>query len=407
VSTPRDRRLTVAENDQRVLDAAVAVLDQFGLDGMNARRVAEAAGLSTGAVYGRFENVDELMVEVWQRRLCGVLRAGLERAVRFCDPVDGIIPSYVPEELDEVCERIGALFVALAPRNDVLAEVILPEVHSWLLGVGLGPEQPMINRANRAVAVASYFGAMLYASVSDALNPNWEMCLDWWARSRDVARNRPVPLRTRGLLPEFSVDSGDADLDRLLLATAEVIARAGVAGTTLTRIARRASMPRSAVYSHYDSRDELVHACVYHATVNARMNQRRLDAVRSIDGLADILMQGVGSTTRVWRRQRVEALLAAISDTRLASAVLQAGLEAEAEVVRLARPADLESEYALRQLLRFYDVILAGACVVPEVSNVLDDVDWRYAASPLNQVAVTDLRGAGLGGAWQPQQSVG
>lgn len=405
--TPRDRRLSVAENDVRVLDAAVAVLAEFGLDGMNARRVADAAGLSTGAVYGRFENIDELMVEVWQRRLRGVLRAGLERAVGFSDPVDGVVPDAVPEEFDETLERIGALLLALAPRNEVLAEVIVPEVRSWTDAMGLGTDQPPERRANRAVAVATYLGAMLHAAVSDALNPDWAMCLTWWGDSRALQAVGELPARLSGEPPELTVDSGDDDLDRLLVATAEVIARAGVSGTTLTRIARRASLPRSAVYSHFDSRDELVQACVYHATVNAPMNQRRLAAVRSAHGLADLLAQCVGPPSQVWRRQRIESLLAAISDTRLASAVLRAGLESEAEVVRLARPGDLESEYALRQLLRFYDVIITGACVIPEVSDALADVDWRFAVSPLNRVAAADILGTEAVTVPAAQQAIG
>lgn len=390
---PRERRLTVAENDVRVLDAAVTVLDQFGLDGMNARRVAEAAGLSTGAIYGRFENIDELMVEVWQRRVRTVLRAGLARAVGFTEPKDGVVPAYVPEEFDEVLERIGALLLSLAPRNEVLAEVIVPEVGEWLVDIGLGPEEPMASRANRAVAVATYLGAMLHASVSDAMNPNWEMCLGWWTLAQGSAGRYPTMIRPNMLAPELSIDSGDEDLDRLLVATAEVIARAGVGGTTLTRIARRASMPRSAVYSHFDSRDELVQACVYHTTVNARMSQQRLGAISAVDGLADMLLQSTSPSSRVWRRQRVESMLAAISDARLASAVLRAGLESEAAVLRLANPPEIDAEYALRQLLRFYDVITTGACVIPEISDVLADLDWRPAASPLNEAAMRSITG--------------
>lgn len=407
VVTPRERRLTVAENDVRVLDAAVTVLAQFGLDGMNARRVAEAAGLSTGAIYGRFENIDELMIEVWQRRVRPVLRAGLARAVAFSDPADGVVPEAVPEEYDEVLERIGGLLIALAPRSEVLGEVIVPEVSEWLVQLGLGPSEPMPKRADRAVAVATYLGAMLYASVSDAMSPNWELCLGWWAQAQSLSTPVLPMIRPRVTPPELSIETGDEDLDRLLVATAEVIARAGVAGTTLTRIARRATMPRSAVYSHFDSRDELVQACVYYTTVNSAFNARRLAAVRTVDGLAEMLMQGVSDSSQVWRRQRVESLLAAISDTRLASSVLRAGLEAEAEVVRNAAPATLEAEYALRQLLRFYDVIITGACLIPEICDVLADVDWRPAASPLNRAAMASILGPVAGDEGSSQQSAG
>jgi AcrR family transcriptional regulator len=145
------------------------------------------------------------------------------------------------------------------------------------------------------------------------------------------------------------------------------------------------------VYSHFDSRDDLIQACVFRSTANGRLNERRLEAVLAVHGPAELLSECVAPPGNSWRRQRVEALLASIGDARLASAVLQAGLEAEADIVRRARPIGLEGEFALRQLLRFHDVIITGACIVPEVSGVMADIDWRHAVSPFHEVAMREI----------------
>ena len=247
-------------NDERILDAAVVVLDRFGIDGLSARRVAEQAGLSTGAIYGRFENTDELLVEVWNRRLRSVVLGGLERSIRMSDPAVGDPDPVVPESFDPVAERIGAFVIALAPRSDVLSEVVVPDVDAWLRAMGVGPGNPATSRARRAIAIAAYFGAMLNGSVSEALHPDWLLCLRWWeeARAREAL---PLSGPVAWLPPtRIAVESGNPELDVLLLATGEVMARAGVAGTTVTRIARRAGVPRSAVYAHFDSKDDLVQA---------------------------------------------------------------------------------------------------------------------------------------------------
>lgn len=391
VSTPTPRRDRVAQNDERILDAAIVVVDRFGLDGVTARRVAEQAGLSTGAVYGRFENIDELLIEVWTRRLRDVVLAGLQRSIQMADP-EVVDPSpTVPESYDPVAERIGAFLIALAPRSDVLAEVVVPDVDAWLQSVGIGPDNDSEARARRAIAVGTYFGAMLNGSVSEALHPDWELCLRWW----ETARTTTLPVRGE-LQREFppariAVETGDDELDALLLATGEVMARSGVVGTTITRIARRAGLPRTAVYAHFDSKDDLVQACIFQATASASASNRRLKALRTPDGVAQVAARIVDPASRAWRRRRIEGLLAAVSNPVLASAVLQAEVESENELILRIGLVDAESEYGLRQLLRFFEVLMTGLAVVPETSSIFEGIDWGFAVSPITGIASAEI----------------
>jgi len=54
---------------ERLLRAAVEVLDEFGLDGATIPRIAQRAGLTPGAVYRRFPDKDALLREVCLRAL--------------------------------------------------------------------------------------------------------------------------------------------------------------------------------------------------------------------------------------------------------------------------------------------------------------------------------------------------
>jgi len=400
----RPKRRTVAENDARILDAAVRVLDEFGVDGVTARRVADRAGLSTGAVYGRFESVDEVLVAVWLERLRTVVHAGLMRSIHYSDPAPEDRPSEVPESFDPVAERLGALFIALAPRHDVLAEVICPEVDGWFHEMGIGPDQSADRRARRGAAIAAYFGAMLNSCVSDALNPDWGVCLRWWDSSR--INESPLPPRAFSVPSSYTltVNTGNDENNALIASTAAVIARSGVAGTTLTRIARHAGLPRTAVYSHYDSRDELVRETVFAMSASEEFVRGAATALGVPHGMASAATFFLDPSNRAWRRRTIEPFLAADTDEALAATLVRAMQESEALLVRMLGPADLESQYVVRQLWRFISVLALGSFVVPEVSSVFEGIDWRIALSPIVDLALVEL---GDYGSFRTESEVG
>lgn len=57
-----------------VLDAARAILEESGWDGLGIREVASRAGVSTGAVYQWFSGKDEIFGELYEQRI----RSGIE-----------------------------------------------------------------------------------------------------------------------------------------------------------------------------------------------------------------------------------------------------------------------------------------------------------------------------------------
>ncbi|MFM7951395.1 MAG: hypothetical protein ACKO93_07745, partial [Acidimicrobiaceae bacterium] len=57
-------------------------MDQ-GLDELSIGEVARLSGLTTGAIYGRYEDADEMAIELWQSVIRQPFKARLQRSVEF------------------------------------------------------------------------------------------------------------------------------------------------------------------------------------------------------------------------------------------------------------------------------------------------------------------------------------
>ena len=77
---PRQRSARAANNDLAIRDAAVRLILRVGVDGLAIRDVAKEAKLTHGALYARFEDVEELLVDVWSATL-------LSRAISLYEAV--------------------------------------------------------------------------------------------------------------------------------------------------------------------------------------------------------------------------------------------------------------------------------------------------------------------------------
>jgi AcrR family transcriptional regulator len=70
---------------EQLLDAAAAVFARQGFAGTKIQDIVREAGLSTGAVYGRFASKQELLREAVVRRTANVARLSLDEIERVAD----------------------------------------------------------------------------------------------------------------------------------------------------------------------------------------------------------------------------------------------------------------------------------------------------------------------------------
>ena len=163
------RRKRSVAIDDLVLDAAVSVIRELGPDDLNLSAVARTAGLTTGAVYARYENRQELLVDVWIKRARAALRLLVDLAidVNAGDADASAEASRILAGRDPVAMAGVSLLIA-APRVDELEESLLPEVRSWF---DADPQTPGARGA--LVVVAYLLGAEAFDAAFGAPQRDW------------------------------------------------------------------------------------------------------------------------------------------------------------------------------------------------------------------------------------------
>jgi AcrR family transcriptional regulator len=109
-----------ARTREKLLNAALALTREKGLEHTTLKDVALRAGMTTGAIYGNFENRDELFMALAQRQWAAIkpaFRAGSSFAEKMQTLADAVIAA-IPERR---VAAIGALtFRAYALRHDAV-----------------------------------------------------------------------------------------------------------------------------------------------------------------------------------------------------------------------------------------------------------------------------------------------
>lgn len=255
--TPR-RRADAARNDELLLQAGLELLREKGPDRLAALDVARRAGLTTGALYARYENNEEILVGLWQKSLREPLRTYFSDTVRMSTG-DGSTDDPIRHSLtDPSSPLLAAISLLIAtPRITELTEVVIPDVQSMLrdLGVTDDCDDPRSMRILGAVSTAL---GCLYFAAADMLNiGDWPLIRSWLRFiNTDESGQTPLPLEP-ATLSDLIVDTGDAARDALVNAAAGVIARSGLERATTQRVARGANLPPSTLFSEYGNRQAL------------------------------------------------------------------------------------------------------------------------------------------------------
>src|SRR5262245_28236173 len=257
----RRRSASSIETDERLLDAALEELTVVGVDRLGMIGVARRAGLTTGALYGRYENAHEVAADVWQSRVRDPMFAFLDDAVAAL--LDGGDPKALVKVLEVLHEpprdiSAGLELMVCARRIDELEELIAPDAEAWLRRHRASLRaRDQRHRAQVLFAVGSVAGMLLHA-IPGSRRTDWELTLtgitDSFARPYDPPGTRFVPARWGPVRSEL----GDPHQDALIDAVATITARVGFERATASRIARRANLTSGAIYARYDTKDELL-----------------------------------------------------------------------------------------------------------------------------------------------------
>lgn len=372
-AVPRRARTSRAvENDERILDAAICLVVSQGVDRLSLRDVAAAVELTHGALYSRYDNVAELLVDLWQRRLSGEVTQLVAAAAATGTSIPAADdPVWMCEPLS--AQRAAVELCLVAERIDELAEVIPRDLERALALHGLiGPDI-----APDAVGIGHFCALLGRTIVSPAhgFRPaDVTVAAKWLARGLDPGFDGPPP---EPWPPRpISFETGDAARDTVLLACASVVARSGMIRATLKRIGRAAGCVPSTIYAWYDSREELMYDVVRQGIQFATVPVGEV-VFGGVDAGPSLAAGWADPAARVRRRLPLEMYLAAMHDSRLATVLDQVLSEQLVKVaVGLGLTVPDEQRLAL-VMLRHGNVIASGVSALADMVPGLHQVDWR------------------------------
>ena len=313
-------------NTVRVLKAIMRNASEFGIDELSATRVAKLSGLTTGAIYGRFEDHDEMAVELWQSVIRQPFRARLQRSVEYLNDrhagSDKKSKSFSSEQISAIAKdfetpdeiaKVGAEFLIVARRNLAVGEVVLPEVTGWFSELGLSHTSEAIDNAAIVIALSASIGTALRAFVMKS-NPNWLAIANGLRNAATGATS--IALQTKPEQPKWINPETDNPVRTALIhAVAEVVAKSGYANATISRIVRRAGVTNGSLYNLYTDKEALTDDAMQiflnlSSDVNRQGNRRASLETRMDRGLADSFALGLMPSRRMWLDFRLECLIA-------------------------------------------------------------------------------------------------
>ena len=361
----------------RLLDCTVQELLVSGVDQIGFTAIARRANLSTGALYARYENSEELLIDVWNMRAEAALRRFIQ------DIVDAATASETNEPLGRILESMSnqdpALVAALAliliaRRNETLREVVGPPVQKMFSdGVSTFPALTHV--------AAHLLGEILVAKGFGKKTQGWDEFVPIFLEIGASAVAGPV-VSDRSLTPQSLSITDPTNLDefdvRLFDALTEVIGAAGVDRATVSRIARRANVNPATIYMRYESKGALVRRCVEHylAAVVAgyfALDDRVASGDSIVANMVHLFRARASKKSDMVRRFRLETLYAAWHDDQLRQVYADAYTAmAEREVVSL-RPSDSNAGVDVFGISTFNRISLFGYSLLIDLDLISAD----------------------------------
>ena len=398
---PSRRRADAARNDELFLDTGLDLLRERGPDRFAALELARTAGLTTGAVYARYENPAEILVGLWQNRIATPMQMFVANSLEALSTSDRRDQAHATTSRALTNPsgplRPGVSVLIAATRVPELAEVVGPDIQRWChdLGIDGDPTDPSV--ATRRCLLAAVMGALLFdtADLYDA---------DDWTFTRLVAETMhthgPVgrfPLPAPVTPGEPIVHTDNEIRDALVNGAARVIAHGGIERATTQRIARAAGVTPSALFAEYRTRPELF------ADVAGKLLEKIYAESRAVDPAIPAPNADVTSswqhnflTTKIaeyrgllqpgasdQRRLRLEFHLAALHDPMIGTTLRRVDAQVNDDVTRSAAELlGLDASRTLRAI-RFTRSCGLGAMLLQELVGGFDELDLRHLFEPL------------------------
>ena len=393
----RRRSDSTQKNDERILDAATREIQAVGVDRLGMTAVARRAGLTTGALYGRYESGGELAAAVWTARVRDAHFTLLDRAIAAL--VDGDKTVSLDGLLRELAsprkETIVALeLLAAARRIDELEETVLTDVAEWVARWGAGPRTRRRRRRAQVIYTAATIWGVLLHSGPGRLRLDWRPLLLRLAWSFAQPYVEPSDRLVLDDVQSVRAQTSDPVDDALIDAVAAIVARVGLERATASRIARRAGLTSGAIYGRYQTKEALLD----HA-IEVLLARRFTDDLASVGTVLAAEAPGTATARlvagylspprREWRHFRIEAHVAALSHPGVAATLNRVQETARDEYLTAIGARTEQEKHALDILARSAQLTPVGLAFADLLVPGVPAIDWRLVLEPISSPELT------------------
>ena len=273
-SQHKSRSKKAIANDELIRKAGIDEILRVGVDHVSLREVSARAGLTHGATYARYEDAEELLVDLWIAKLAERAIAIFERCLEAANDPNPTNMSNAINLVRDVSESDAAMVHLLltARRIPVLAEEVNDFVENYLMREDCRTQE--VSAAfTRALCLFSLIMVQIIFSRHVQRPDSYFDRLEEWMTTAFQTDAATVPT-TELIEPTqtYSIAESDTLESVLAAATFYVVGKSGYARATITRIARRANCSPGSIYSLYDSKEELVIAA-YRRTFGERWSR--------------------------------------------------------------------------------------------------------------------------------------
>jgi AcrR family transcriptional regulator len=354
-----------------VLEALSLEIRAVGIDRTRVHATVARAGLTTGALYSRWQALEELMVGLWAERLAPRLKSLFEAALAATTDPDGAEARRLEASLEAASRCIEddvlADFLLASRRFQDLKRAMSVEISGWLDV----PRAGGFKRETMVAILGAVTGQLIHGGFSREKSFAWaRLFADLAAASHSPRKFRVLKLRPAPLGTIERVSEDPARL-RLITAAAAVIARSGMDGATVSRIGRLAGVDGTVLYRRYAGVEELLlDALRAHVALNVEADVKVIsDAYareESAEVTAAVAIAALGSPEREqWRELHYESLLAARVRPEIGDDVRE---RFDGRLANLRRAGSRKSRVAARHpardQVRFYQTLTLGTGVL-------------------------------------------
>jgi len=257
----RRRSTRALLNDAAIRDAAVELVLSEGIDAISFRDVGRIAGLTHGALYARFEDVEELLVDLWgevlSHRAIAIFNAAGDAAA---SPTEQSVRHLFDFVRDSSPADAAMVQVLLTSRRFViLREDVESFINEHLETIDAGTSE---NQSRALLLFALVMVEILQKSLfgENIGDIDFLEAVILAALTFDASGVAPIELSepTDRIIPAPSSELRS----QLAYHTFSAVGKSGYTRATISRISRRAKCSPGAIYKLYPSKEDLVIAAV-------------------------------------------------------------------------------------------------------------------------------------------------